>query len=48
MEERMEAKIQANIEKFEVLQDTLVSLMDIHQARTETMQEKSGRQANGN
>jgi hypothetical protein len=43
----MEAKIGAEIrtsqeisnEKFEVLQGTLVSWMDIHQARTEAMQE---------
>jgi hypothetical protein len=40
-EERMEYKTEANIEKSEVLQGTLVSLMDVHQARTETMQEKT-------
>jgi hypothetical protein len=40
MTARVEAKIEASNEKFEVLQDTLVSQMDIHQARTEAMKEK--------
>jgi hypothetical protein len=37
--ERMEAKIEANNKKFEVFRGTLVSQMDIHLARTETIQE---------
>jgi hypothetical protein len=48
MEERMEAKIEANNEKFEALQGPLVSWMDILQDRTEAMQEKNGRQPIGN
>jgi hypothetical protein len=44
MQERMEAKIEVNSEKFEVLRSTLVSRMDIHQTRTEVMQGKNGRQ----
>jgi predicted glycoside hydrolase/deacetylase ChbG (UPF0249 family) len=39
-QERMEAKIEANNEKFEVLLGTLISWMDIHQARAETIQEE--------
>jgi hypothetical protein len=38
----MEARIDANNEKFEVLPSTLVSLMDIHQAMTEAIQEEKG------
>jgi hypothetical protein len=34
---RLEAKIEDNNKKFEVLQDTLISQVDIHQARTEAM-----------
>jgi hypothetical protein len=41
MEERMEAKIEANNEKFQVLQGTLVSWMDINQVRTGAMQAKT-------
>jgi hypothetical protein len=37
---KMEAEIRANNEKFQVLQGTLVSQTDIHQARTEAVQEK--------
>jgi hypothetical protein len=33
-QERLEAKIEARNEKFEVLWGTVVSWMDIHQART--------------
>jgi hypothetical protein len=44
----MEFEIEANIEKFEVLQGTLVSLMGIHQTRTEAVQEKTGGQTKGN
>jgi hypothetical protein len=44
IQERMEGKIEANDENFEVLQGTLVSWMDIDQARTEIMQGKNGRQ----
>jgi hypothetical protein len=36
---RLEAKIEANNEKSEILSGTLVSRMDIHQARTKAMQE---------
>jgi endo-alpha-1,4-polygalactosaminidase (GH114 family) len=36
---KMEARIKANNEKFEVLPDTLISLMDAHYARTEANQE---------
>jgi hypothetical protein len=36
----MKAEIRANNEKFEVLEGTLVSQMDNHQARTKAMQEK--------
>jgi hypothetical protein len=36
----MKAEIRANSEKFEILQDTLASRMDIHQARTESTQEE--------
>jgi hypothetical protein len=35
----MEARIDADNEKFEVLRGTLVSWMDIHQARTMSTQE---------
>jgi hypothetical protein len=38
-QERTEAKIEANNEKFEVLRGTLVSWMDIDQARTVSIQE---------
>jgi hypothetical protein len=38
----METKIEADDEKFEVLQGTLIFWMDINQARTEAMQEKNG------
>jgi hypothetical protein len=45
IQEKIEAKIEANNEKFEVLQGTVVSRMDIHQPRTEFMQgKKNGRQ----
>jgi hydroxylamine reductase (hybrid-cluster protein) len=37
--ERLEAMTEANNEKFEVLRGILVSWMDIHQARTEAMQQ---------
>jgi hypothetical protein len=36
---RMEIKIEANNAKFEILRDTLASRVDIHQERTETIQE---------
>jgi hypothetical protein len=36
---KMEVRIEANNEKFEVLQGTLVSHMDIHQARPVSTQE---------
>jgi DNA anti-recombination protein RmuC len=39
-QERMEAKIEANNNKFETLQGTVRSQMDIHQARTEAIQEE--------
>jgi hypothetical protein len=39
-QEKMVAKIEANNEKFEVLQSPLVSQMDIHQARTEPTPEE--------
>jgi chaperonin cofactor prefoldin len=39
-QEKMEAVIVANNEKFEVFQTTLVSQTDIHQARTEAIQEE--------
>jgi hypothetical protein len=39
IQEKMEARIDANNEKFDVLRGTLVSLMDIHQARTLSNQE---------
>jgi hypothetical protein len=40
-EAKFEAEIKANNKKFEVLQGTLVSRIDIHQARTEeTIQEE--------
>jgi actin-like ATPase involved in cell morphogenesis len=35
----MKAEIRANNQRFEVLRSTLVSRMDIHQARTEAVQE---------
>jgi DNA-binding transcriptional regulator YbjK len=38
LEAKIEAEIKASNEKFEVIQSTLISLMDIHQARTETIQ----------
>jgi hypothetical protein len=38
--QNMKAKIKANNEKFEVLQGTLVSWMDIHQASTEAIPEE--------
>jgi hypothetical protein len=37
---RLEAKIEPSNDKFEVLRGTLVSWMDIHQARTETTNER--------
>jgi hypothetical protein len=37
----MEAKIEANNQKFEVLQGTLIFQMAIYQARREAMQEKT-------
>jgi hypothetical protein len=40
VQERMEAKIEDNGEKFEVLRGTLVFWMDIHQARAEANQER--------
>jgi hypothetical protein len=40
MMERQEAKIEANNEKPEVLRSIHVSRMDVHQARTETIQEE--------
>jgi hypothetical protein len=36
----MEAKTDTNNEKFEVLRGTLISPMDVHQARSETTQEE--------
>jgi hypothetical protein len=36
---KMEARTDANNEKFEVLLSTLASQMDIHQARTEAVHE---------
>jgi peptidoglycan hydrolase CwlO-like protein len=39
-QEEMKAEIRANNKKFAVLRGTLVSRMDIHQARTVAMQEK--------
>jgi hypothetical protein len=36
----LEARIYTNSEKFEVLGDTLISHLDIHQARTEAVQEE--------
>jgi hypothetical protein len=39
-QEKMEAKIEVNNEKFEVIQGALVSRMDIHQARTMSIQEE--------
>jgi hypothetical protein len=36
----MKAEISANNKTFEVLQGTLISQMDIHQARTEANQER--------
>jgi predicted glycoside hydrolase/deacetylase ChbG (UPF0249 family) len=36
----VKAEIRTNNEKFEVLQGDLVSWMDIHEARTEAMQQK--------
>jgi hypothetical protein len=38
---KIKAEIRANNENFEVLQGTLVSRMDIHQARTEAMQDET-------
>jgi hypothetical protein len=38
--EKMEGRVGTNNGKFEVLRDTLVSQMDIHQARTESTQEE--------
>jgi hypothetical protein len=38
--EKMDARIDANNEKFEALRGTLVSRMDIHQARTVSTQEE--------
>jgi hypothetical protein len=40
VQEMMEAKTDANNEKLEVLQGTLIFRMDVHQARTKVMQEK--------
>jgi hypothetical protein len=40
--EKMEARIDISNEKFEVLRGTLVSWMDIHQDRTEAIQEEDG------
>jgi hypothetical protein len=39
-QEKTKARIYANNEKFEVLRGTLVSRMDIHQARTESIKKK--------
>jgi hypothetical protein len=39
-QEKTEARINANNEKFEVLRGTLVSRMDTHQARTKAIQEE--------
>jgi hypothetical protein len=39
MMEHLLAEIEANNEKFEALWGTILSRMDIHQARTETIQE---------
>jgi hypothetical protein len=36
----MKAEIRDNNEKFEVLEDTFLSWMDIHQARTEAIEEE--------
>jgi hypothetical protein len=43
-QERMEA----NNQKFQILQGTLISWMDIHQIRTDAIQEKNGHQPKGN
>jgi hypothetical protein len=40
-EERLEAKIEGNKQKFEVLRGTLVSRMDAHQSKTEANHEES-------
>jgi hypothetical protein len=40
LEAMIEAEIKTNNDKFEVLWSTLVSRMDIHQARTEAIQEE--------
>jgi hypothetical protein len=37
---RLEAKLEANSEKFEVLQSILISRLDINQARTECTQQE--------
>jgi hypothetical protein len=37
----MKAEMRASNKEFEVLQGALISQMDIHQARTEAMQEKT-------
>jgi hypothetical protein len=39
-QEKMEAKIETNNEKCEALRGTLLSWMDIYQARTEAIEEK--------
>jgi hypothetical protein len=39
LEAKIKGKIDTNNEKFEVLQGTLISQMDIHQARTQSTQE---------
>jgi hypothetical protein len=44
----MKASTEANNEKFEVLRGVLISQMDIHQARTEAMQEKNRCRPKGN
>jgi hypothetical protein len=45
--ESMEAKIGGTNEKFEVIQGTFVSQMDIHQARAEAIPRKNRRQPKG-
>jgi hypothetical protein len=40
LEAKIEAKMDSHHEKYEVFRDTLVSWMDIHQAKTESTQEE--------
>jgi hypothetical protein len=40
MEAKIEVEIETNNEKFEVLRSFLISRMDIHQVRTEGVQEE--------